>query len=176
MRPDDSTRFNLTTEEVERFWSLVERAGADECWHWRGSVNRLGYGVFRFRRPILAGMPDRCLAHRLAHHLAHGPFARGLCVCHSCDVPGCCNDAHLFEGTRADNNRDMLLKGRYRVVGNGRRGERHHSAKLTVALVREIRERYASGGVTLARLGAHYGVRSNMIWRIIHRRAWKDVE
>lgn len=34
------------------------------------------------------------------------------CVCHHCDIPPCINPEHLFEGTQADNTKDMAIKER----------------------------------------------------------------
>lgn len=91
-----------------RYWARVDRsAGPDACWPWTGSTDRKGYG--HVNRPKLK--PSPMLAHRYAWQLAHGdPGA--LCVLHRCDRPPCCNPAHLFLGTVADNNADMRAKGR----------------------------------------------------------------
>lgn len=56
----------------------------------------------------------RCLryTHRVAWELVNGPIPDGMHVCHHCDNPPCCNVDHLFLGTDADNNADMIAKGR----------------------------------------------------------------
>lgn len=55
-------------------------------------------------------------------------------------------------------------------------GERHYSAKLTAEQVREIRVRYARGGVTMAVLGQEYGVAGTSVSQIVRRMKWKHVE
>jgi len=72
---------------------------------WSGSRGRDGYGS------IHVG-PQTILTHRLAWELAHGPIPDGLCVLHHCDNPPCCNPAHLWLGTPADNAADRDAKGR----------------------------------------------------------------
>ena len=52
------------------------------------------------------------LTHRLAWEVAHSPIPEGMVVMHICDNPACCNLEHLKLGTRAENNRDRLKKGR----------------------------------------------------------------
>jgi hypothetical protein len=51
-------------------------------------------------------------AHRVAWTLTYGPIPKNLCVLHHCDNKPCCNPAHLFLGTKVDNARDMIVKGR----------------------------------------------------------------
>jgi hypothetical protein len=80
---------------------IVEPNG---CWLWPGAAIR-GYGVIR-----RDGKNQRL--NRVAWEETNGPIPDGLCVCHVCDNPSCCNPGHLFLGTVTDNNRDMIAKGR----------------------------------------------------------------
>lgn len=90
----------------ERFRSRIAVGGADDCWLWTGRVDQNGYGYFYFAGKEVG-------AHRVSYMLQHEvvlPSHR--LVCHRCDVPSCVNPAHLFEGSAADNTRDMVAKGR----------------------------------------------------------------
>lgn len=87
------------------FWARVARRGPDECWEWRGSRNAKGYGQ------VTNQGADR-IAHRVAYEIAKGAIPSGMMVCHTCDNPPCCNPAHLFVGSNADNIRDKVAKGR----------------------------------------------------------------
>lgn len=106
-------------------------------------------------------------AHRLAYMTATGIDPGDLCVLHRCDNPPCCNPAHLFLGTVADNARDAVQKGR-------RRGERANASKLTETQVIEVRRRRAAGerGIDLAR---EFGVSNTAVSRIFLRRTWTHV-
>jgi hypothetical protein len=139
------------------FWAVVDIQRGDECWVWMGAKHHSGYGVMSFGCRC-------CQTHRLAWFFAHGPIPRGLCVCHHCDNPPCCNPAHLFLGTRADNTRDAIKKGRMCSVGS-----RNPNAKLTPWEVKEIR-RSSDTHAALARM---FGVTEAAVWRIKNHKTWK---
>jgi len=155
-------------DDAERFWSKVNKSG--DCWEWTASFNTTGRGQFR-----LNGM--MVLAHRLSYMMNH-PITidlmeghREILVCHRCDNPKCVNPSHLFLGSYADNNRDKEAKGR----GNPPKGEKHGHSKLTEDDVREIRTRYANGGVLQRQLALEYGVWQRTIGRIINRETWSHI-
>lgn len=78
------------------------------CIEHDGYRNAKGYGQVR-----IGGRNGKTwLAHRWAWAQVHGDPG-DLCVLHACDNPACINIDHLFLGTRADNNHDMIAKGRY---------------------------------------------------------------
>jgi hypothetical protein len=145
----------------ERFWRKVDKREPDECWPWTGAHLPEGYGLM-----YKSGRPRRWhRSNRLAYELLVGPIPDGLHVLHRCDNPPCCNPAHLFLGTQADNNRDRDQKGRnngYKIRGaaNGR-------AKLMPEQVAEIRRLYAAGGVSQQTLADRFGVKQPQISRLV---------
>lgn len=76
-----------------------------DCWEWEGSRYPSGYGAVKWNGRVIG-------AHRLAWIEAFGPIPDGLDVCHHCDNPPCVRPSHLFLGTRSDNMRDAVSKGR----------------------------------------------------------------
>lgn len=85
-------------------------------------------------------------------------------VCHTCDNPACCNPAHLWLGTDADNMHDMLQKER----ANKAAGVKHGMVKLTPADVQYIRRSKASG----VWLASQFGVVKSHISRIRLGKSW----
>ena len=77
-----------------------------QCWLWTAGTNQDGYGRFR-----LDG--TKVQAHHAAFFLRHGYWPKY--VSHSCDVPACCNPAHLKESTHRENVAECWAKGRGRT-------------------------------------------------------------
>lgn len=144
--------------------------GPNRCWPWRGYIGPNGYGQIG-RGGRSAGVD---YAHRVAWELVNvRSVPEGLFVCHHCDYPACCNPAHLFLGTSADNSRDMAEKGRTATS----RGLDHPFGRLSDAQVREIRARVRAGETTVD-LGIEFGVTSQYVSQLalIKRRAYVTEE
>ena len=109
-------RPNSVGTDEERFATMFDQRGDDECWLWNAGCSTAGYGEFH-----LGG--TNVYAHRWAYEHAVGPIPEGLSVDHVChnsdpDCPGgvcdhrrCVNPAHLEPVTVAENFR----RGRERV-------------------------------------------------------------
>lgn len=152
----------------DSFWSRVNKDS--ECWEWKGSLLRGGYGIFCFKR-------RRRLSHRVSYELAFGEIPKGLLVCHKCDNRKCVRPDHLFLGTHADNAHDMHMKGRQAKPEQTKHvGEDNGSAKLTSAQAREIRFRYQNEKTSHRKLGKEYGVSQTVIRHIVIGLAWKTKE
>jgi len=93
----------LTAQDIERFWSKVDRTG-DGCWLWTAGRDKNGYGKIQARRHLRA--------HRVALFLITGEWP--AMAIHGCDNPPCCRvgDGHLRAGNLRDNIDDMMSKGR----------------------------------------------------------------
>jgi uncharacterized protein YjcR len=54
------------------------------------------------------------------------------------------------------------------------KGERAHTAVLTLDRAKEIRVRYAAGGTSMEKISHEYGVSVMTIHRVIWNKCWKD--
>lgn len=151
----------------DAFWKKVECRDRSECWRWSGALNRWGYGAAAYDG-------KQSNASRVAWLLVHGEIPSGMVVCHRCDNPACCNPAHLFLGTQADNLRDCRQKKRAKGAPEG---AAHHrsTAKLTadqVAAARGMFER----GVSQTDIAQQFGVHSSTISRAVRGKRWRHLE
>lgn len=149
--------------DLQYFKERTETDPVTGCWLWKLGLTPNGYGV--------AGRSTanrRVKAHRAAWEAANGPIPSGLCVCHRCDVRHCCNPDHLFLGTRADNARDKVEKGRHP------RGSSANGAKLKEADVATIKKLMGLG-VGVCRLARLFGVAPTSISHIKDDSTWRHV-
>jgi hypothetical protein len=138
------------------------------CWLWTGDLVKGGYGTYQISKTrISKGKYERVrvYAHRISWQLHRGEIPDGIEVCHECDVAGCVNPDHLFLGTHADNQKDMVSKGRHA------HGKNHGNAKITEIDVMDIR----NSRETLAVLGAKYGLCEQTVSEIKNRKIWQHV-
>lgn len=145
--------------------SIIARFGAgyipepmSGCWLWEKAHDPGGYGQI-YVAPVVMS------THRVAWMIHRGPIPDCMRVLHQCDNPACCNPAHLFLGTQADNMADKNAKGR------GAKGERQGNSKLTAIDVQVIR----ASKLNKRLLASIYGVHPMSISRIRSGRQWKHV-
>jgi len=149
------------------FWSHVRKQ--DGCWLWEGGCDKHGYG-----------RQCHTLTNRLAWIFTFGDPG-DLFVLHKCDNPPCCNPAHLFLGTQADNMADMNSKGRRR--NRALLGEANPQAVMTEELVKKIRGLYGpprGQGVkmkpTQKDIAALLGIKRSLVCEAILGRWWRHVQ
>lgn len=134
-----------------------------DCIVWLGERIWNGYGRVGFGS-------KRQLVHRVVFEHEYGPIPDGMLVCHSCDNRPCCNPAHLFLGTHAENSQDASRKGRvFRPLG-----ERAPAAKLLETDIPKIRRLHAAG-VSYRTIGDAFGVTPDCIGKIATGKNWSHV-
>ena len=171
---------NLPKKTLEqRFWEKVNKNGPihpvlqTPCWVWTAAPNPKGYGV------ISLGSEGKgnVLAHRLSWEIQHGDIPKSLCVLHKCDNPPCVNPEHLFLGTKLDNNRDMIAKGRFKPDPSCYvHGAQHGNSKLSDDVVREARVRFGKGKATIKELAKENAVSKATMHAALTRQTWRHVE
>ena len=148
---------------IERL-RLNSEVSQNGCWLWSKYINKNGYGEF----PVYKEKGK--LAHRWSYRLFYDDFNPELLVCHRCDTRNCVNPAHLFQGTKLDNNQDRKLKGR----NADKRGSKHHRAKLREGDIWIIKELY-SRGFPQTGIAELYEVNQSVISTIVNQKAWTHV-
>lgn len=147
-------RFNLK-------WKLDT---STQCWLWTASTAGKGYGQIR-----IPGTRLNAYAHRAAYEIHKGQVPEGKYVCHTCDNMRCVNPDHLWLGSCAENQQDMVSKGRSLY------GERNPYARLTPDAVRKIRQLLAQG-IAQTKIAAMFGIQQMEVSRIKTGKRWKHLE
>lgn len=140
----------------------VIKLSEDECWSWKDSLSEK-YGVV-----ICGGKKIR--AHRLSWLVHFGELTSDQCVLHSCDNPPCSNPKHLFLGTRADNNKDMVNKKR----NKGNAGSSNGRATITESIVVELK-RLLSFGESPTKLSHDFNISRTIIYSIKYGVTWSHI-
>lgn len=161
----------LAEIEIRRFWSHVDKRGAEECWPWMGSTTESGYGVYASRRF------GRYKATRVMLRLTTGIDPLALFAVHTCEndpgslAPLCVNPRHLVAGTHQENM--VYTRGRKRenVICIG---ELNPNARLKEPEVLEIMRRL-DAGETVRDLAVAFNVTWGMISHISTGKSWKHI-
>ena len=125
---------------------------------------RLSTGYLRVK---IGRSPNGITVHRLVAMAFIGPCPKGLQVCHKNGDPLDNRPQNLRYGTVSDNAKDRIRHGRQA----DKRGERHHSVKLTATEVMAIR----ASSDTLKSLAQEYGVSFQQISKIRLGQRWSSL-
>ena len=151
----------------ERFLRRVTNQTApyphlNECWIWNGTKLSSGYGIVP-----PTGTRKRMMAHRYSYLYTHGgDITPGEEIRHKCDVRACVNPDHLEVGTKTENMRDMISRGR---------GANRYGPHFNAEQVAEIRRRRGQGE-SLKQLGLAFGVHPKSISRICLGKHYRGLE
>lgn len=117
-------------KRYEAFMQKVNVHSGNSCWNWAGSRSGSGYGRFWDGERMIP-----------AHWFLLEAYPnQGQEACHKCDNKLCVRPSHIFIGTRSDNMKDCVQKGRLRPLNGclamlkNRRvhhGINNHECKLT---------------------------------------------
>lgn len=141
----------------ERYWSKVNKT--ETCWLWTAGTDSYGYGLFRFDSKLEK-------AHRLSFIESKG-YIPTYMVLHNCNVRCCVRPSHLYEGDFADNVADRI------ACGNNVRGARSGRAKLTDALVIQLRS--DAKYMRVNDIAVKYGIKACTVSNIVARRIWRHI-
>lgn len=150
----------MDIETYRRFMRKVNTNGPNGCWIWTASTKFDGYGQFGINGTI-----ER--SHRIMWEHINGPILDDTCVLHKCDNRRCVNPDHLFLGTRADNARDKVCKGRHP------KGNDSVKSKLCADDIDLIRDLYSSKSLNQSDLAETFGISTSQISRIVRLENWR---
>lgn len=142
----------------------------DERWPWTVWLNRKGYGVYNAWNSRKKQYIQYC-THRIAYVL-HTGREPANCVLHICNYAACCNAKHLYDGTDKENARDREIHNPHFHP----RGSHIKQAKLTEAIVANIKERLQQPNVNMSAIAREYSVTQRVIRCIRDGLTWRHVQ
>jgi len=157
----------------ERFMAKVNVHPGDMCWNWAGARSGSGYGQFwNGERNIPAHW-----------FLLESRPPKGKEACHKCDNKLCVRPSHIFIGSRSDNERDKVSKGRHNTAPGCRamlkvreqRGQNNHECKLTEAQAMEAKNCPRKRGAATA-LAKRLGVSLTVVCDIRDGKRWVHLQ
>ena len=186
---------DFSNEDIENFWSKVDKKSANECWPWKLMKSKGGYGRLTFQSKDLT-------AHRVAYTFGKGPIEEGMQINHICCSRDCCNPNHL-EVVTCKQNLEYAAKlgrmatgerhGSYTSPESVTRGDQHWTrankeaisknllgennpdSRLTSSQVLEIRSLYSTGQHTQKELAKRFGIDQTSISCIVLRKTWNHI-
>lgn len=142
------------------------------CWIWKGSKGGNGYGQFWNGTKNMQAHWFLLKTHPTGNQEA----------CHHCDNKLCVRPSHIFIGTRSDNMRDCVEKGRLRPENGHRamlkvrnqKGIKNPQHKLTEDQVKEARQCPRKYGAAI-QMAKRFGVSSTIICDLRNGKRWIHV-
>lgn len=107
--------------------------------------------------------------HRVIYRECFGEIPEGIVVRHKCDNPGCINPEHLELGTKAENARDAVERGRNAF------GEKNGRAKITNVEASMIKVMIRDG-MTNPSIAAKMNINCAIVRRIRNGDTWTHVD
>lgn len=151
-------RVNPNLPVEDKFKLRTAKKG--NCLLWTGSKTRAGYGII-----MINGKME--YVHRYVYAKHNGEIPKKMVIRHTCDTPACVEQTHLLIGLQADNVRDAVERKR------NPSGETHNFTKFSADIVKQIRDKYATGNYTQTALCKEYRMSGGNLNWIVKNKIWK---